>query len=215
MGTEKVIVGNNGKNAMTFASVIGMKLLNNENIDPLLTNDIEKERTNIIQNTDEDKDEKWTFCDELKDYVTKNKKMFELQKSHERVTRGESFNATEAKKAVDSYTHHLWKAIRKRLSKTDMTQSPCAFSEAPAEGIFSIMERVKQGRGSLSVKHLVQLSRLAAHGPPASTEAAMHLSKAALKNYKSQYGERFCTQFWVPGKTSKIVSELQSKKWDW
>ena len=93
------------------------------------------------------------------------------------------------KKAVDSYTHHLWKAIRKRLSKTDMTQSPCAFSEAPAEGIFSIMERVKQGRGSLSVKHLVQLSRLAAHGPPASTEAAMHLSKAALKNYKSQYGE--------------------------
>ena len=141
--------------------------------------------------------------------------MFELQKSHERVTRGESFNATEAKKAVDSYTHYLWKAIRKRLSKTDMTQSPCAFSEAPAEGIFSIMERVKQGRGSLSVKHLVQLSRLAAHGPPASTEAAMHLSKAALKNYKSQYGERFCTQFWVPGKTSKIVSELQSKKWDW
>ena len=69
---EKVIVGSNGKNAMTFASVIGTKLLNNENIDPLLTNDIEKERTNIIENTDEDKDEKWTFCDELKDYVTRN-----------------------------------------------------------------------------------------------------------------------------------------------
>ena len=77
-----------------------------------MTNDIEKERTNIIQNTDENKDEKWTFCDELKDKnVTKNKKMFELQKSHERVTRGESFNAPEAKKTVDSYTHHLWKAI--------------------------------------------------------------------------------------------------------
>ena len=56
---------------MTFASVIGMKLLNNENIDPLLTNDIEKERTNIIENTDEDKDETWTFCDELKDCYKK------------------------------------------------------------------------------------------------------------------------------------------------
>ena len=51
-----------------------MTLLNNENIDQLLTNDIERERTNIIQNTDENKDEKRTFCDELKDYVTTNKK---------------------------------------------------------------------------------------------------------------------------------------------
>ena len=33
------------------------------------------------------------------------KKMFELQKSHERVTRGESFNATQAKSAVD-FQHH-------------------------------------------------------------------------------------------------------------
>ena len=73
---EKVIVGSNGKNAMTFASVIGTKLLNNENIDPFLTNDIEKERTNIIQNTDEDKDEKWTFCDELKDYMLQEIKSF-------------------------------------------------------------------------------------------------------------------------------------------
>ena len=104
---------------------------------------------------------------------------------------------------------------REESKKTDLTNSPCAFSEAPAEGIFSIMDRVKKGRESLTIKHLVALTRLAAHGPPASTEAAAHLAHQALKNYKSQYGERFCTMFWVPGKSSSIISQLQSKEWDW
>ena len=144
------------------------------------------------------------FYEELKDYITNNKELFELQESYERNTRSKPFTPSDAKDAVDGYINLLWKCIGKR-----------AFSEAPAEGIFSIMDRVKKGRESLTIKHLVALTRLAAHGPPASTEAAAHLAHQALKNYKSQYGERFCTMFWVPGKSSSIISQLQSKEWDW
>ena len=99
------------------------------------------------------------------------------------------------------------------LEYTDLSNSPCAFSEAPAEGIFSIYERVSTGRETLT--NIVGLTRVAAHGPPCGTQAAAELSKQALSHYKSKYGERFCTQFWKPGLTSNTLSKLKAKKWDW
>ena len=51
---------------------------------------------------------------------------------------------------VNSYTELLWEAIKKKsgLYNTDLSASPCAFAEAPAEGIFSISiyERICKGR---------------------------------------------------------------------
>ena len=76
-------------------------------------------------------------------------------------------NSSVSIEASDLYTDLLWAAIRKRLPFTDLTQSTCAFSEAPAEGIFSIYSRVCKSRPSATVDHLVALTRVAAHGPPA------------------------------------------------
>ena len=154
---EAVIIGNNGKNAMKLASKIGLKLLNNENTNICLLSDKEKAKTR-------GDDDKKSFCEELKDYITNNKELFELQESYERNTRSKPFTPSDAKDAVDGYINLLWKCIGKRVKQTDLTNSPCAFSEAPAKGIFSIMDRVKKGRESLTIKHLVALTRLAAHG---------------------------------------------------
>ena len=41
------------------------------------------------------------------------------------------------------------------------------------------------------------------------------LVKDALKNLKSVYGERFCTQTWFQGKASKTLQTLKNKSWDW
>ena len=88
--------------------------------------------------------------------------------------------------ATDQYTDLLWEGVQKRLPYTDLSNSPCAFSEAPAEGIFSIFSRVCRGRESLTIAHATALTRIAAHGPPAATKDAAEIAKKALKNYKSQ-----------------------------
>ena len=137
------------------------------------------------------------------------------QEGHERVTRAAPFTIEEAKHEADLYTDLLWKAIRKRLEYTDMSQSPCAYSEAPAEGIFSVYSRVSKGRESATVDHLVALSRVAVHGPPSSTAEAATLAEEAMNNYPSQHGERFCSKLWMRGKTSTTVTKLKNKKWNW
>ena len=120
----------------------------------------------------------------------------------DRVTRRSgTFTMANAKDATDQYTDLLWEGVQKRLPYTDLSNSPCAFSEAPAEGIFSIFSRVCRGRESLTIAHATALTRIAAHGPPAATKDAAEIAKKALENYKSQFGERFCTTFWRPGST--------------
>ena len=80
------------------------------------------------------------------------------------------FTINDAKDATDRYTDLLWRAIEKRLPYTDLTNSPCAFSEAPAESIFSVFSRVTQGRECMSILHATALARVAIHGPPVARD---------------------------------------------
>ena len=98
---------------------------------------------------------------------------------------------------------------------TDMSESSCAFSEAPAESIFSIYSRINKGCKGLSIEHSESLTRIAAHGPPVGTQDAALLSSKAMENFQSVHGERFCTALWTPGTTSRTVSNLVRKKWNW
>ena len=167
------------------------------------------EETNICLQSEK------SFCKELSEYLVKRGSIYTKQESYDRATRSAPFSMNDAKAASLLYTDLLWRAIRKRLQFTDLTQSPCAYSEAPAEGIFSIYGRVSKGRESATVDHLVALTRVAAHGPPAGTEDAAKLSKDAMQNFKSRYGERFCSRLWMLGNTSSTVTNLRSAKWDW
>ena len=148
-------------------------------------------------------------------YVTERAELYKEQEHYERVTRAEKYSIGQARDACDLYTDLLWEAVEKRLPYTDLTNSTCAWSEAAAEGIFSVYGKVSKGRQSATVDNLVALTRVAAHGPPPATSAASKIAEDAMKHYASQYGERFCTRGWMKGKTSKTVRNLKAKQWDW
>lgn len=154
----------------------------------------------------------------MKEYVASKRYFWTNEEPRERVTRGNvtaKMTIEDAKVISDSYTDNIWRAIEKRLKFTDMSASSCAFSEAPAEGIFSIYERVSAGRPSMTHEHLVALARVSAHGPPAATESAKELAANALKNFKSRHGERFCTKSWHNGKVSNTIRKVQERTWNW
>ena len=105
--------------------------------------------------------------------------------------------------------------MKARCKYTDLSDKPCAFSEAPAEGIFSVY-----GQMAMSLKvgkndNAVRLTRVVLHGPPPATEQSANLSKEALDNFPSKFGERFCTLQWIKGMTSCTVKKVLEKKWDW
>ena len=159
---------------------------------------------------------------------TQKKIFFRKQEEpQERSTRGDIFSIEDAAAACRDnvwyslfkierdYIKELWKAIENRKQYTDLSPSACAYTEAPAEGIFSIYSRVTTGRERVSISNAVPLTRVALHSPPPATPEAAILAKAAMSNYKSQYGERYCTLGWKPGATSTTVKRIQSKQWDW
>ena len=77
---------------------------------------------------------------------------------------------------------------------TDMSESSCMFSEAPAESIFSIYSRINKGCECLSIEHCVSLTRIAAHVSPLGTQDAALLSSKAMENFQSVHGEiLYCT----------------------
>ena len=65
------------------------------------------------------------------------------------------------------------------------------------------------------MQKLLQSALVAAHGPPVGTQDAALLSSKAMENFQSVHGERFCTALWTPGTTSRTVSNLVRKKWNW
>lgn len=209
---NKVIVQEYGKEAMKLASQVAMDLYRNNEIDYLESKPI-IDKTNICLMRD---DTKKTFCDELIKYTSEKKELFsKLEEPHERATRTDNFIIQQAKSACDMYIEDLWKFIQKKIEYTDLSESACAFTEAPAEGIFSIYNRVITGRERLNIGHAVSLTRVALHGPPPATPDSASLSKTAMTNYQSKYGERYCTLHWRPGATSNTVKKIEAKSWDW
>lgn len=141
-----------------------------------------------------------------------SQKLFLKEEARDRITRSEPFTVEQAGVVSDRYTDLLWAAVKKRLEFTDMSDTPRAFSEAPTEGIFSIYSRVSQERASATTQHLTGLTRVAAHGPPVATEAAVNLAADALKNFKSKFGERFCTRNWGQGKNFDDSQQSKSEE---
>ena len=99
--------------------------------------------------------------------------------------------------------------IRERLDLADTRQLNCtSFSEVPAEGVFFVWERVAAGRGSMTLEHCNAMLRVSREGPPAGGKRALKLSQEALELWPSGMGERFTTQNWFPGTTSKMVKRI-------
>ena len=67
------------------------------------------------------------------------------------------------------------------------------FLKLLAEGIFSVYDTITKGRESLTIENAAALTRIAVHGPPPATTDSAKLAEAAMKNFKSCFGERFCS----------------------
>ena len=70
------------------------------------------------------------------------------------------------------YVDKLWKGIQERLAYFDKDGSTCC-SEAPAEGIFSILAYITENRASLTPGHLSKLCRVVKEGPTPGTLKAL------------------------------------------
>ena len=104
----------------------------------------------------------------------------------------------------------LWKGIEKRLNYFDKDGSTC-WSEAPAEGIFSILAYITENRASLTPSHLTKICRVVKEGPNPGTLKAAALTKRALEKWPSEHGSRFTSNSYMPGMTSSTVADVMKK----
>jgi hypothetical protein len=102
-------------------------------------------------------------------------------------------------------------AIRERFEYTDLSLVPTSYSEEPAESVFSVWERVSNGRKGLTISHTTALVRVAMKGPVASTKASFDLSSAALRKNLGRHGQRFTSAHWIRGAVSETVKKIHSK----
>ena len=202
---ESVITNEVEKSAMALACQVSWYVYTNNQIDYLENDNVE---------ADICFDREITFNQVLKKYVEDKKDLYiKKEDPNEKNTRSSEFTINDAKAACNIYIDDLWKAIKSRVEFTDLSDT-CAFTEAPAEGIFSIYSSVIEGKERLTVSNAVALTRVSLHGPPPATEESARLSEAAMRNYGSQHGERYCTTLWRPGMTSNVVKKVMAKKWD-
>ena len=159
------------------------------------------------------------ILNQVEQYIAENTYKFKLDRSEifVRVTRlSSSADVVDYMKisvsVIKCYIKSLWKNINDRLEFTDIGYST-SFSEAPAESVFSVYERVIAGRESLSFKRASALVRVMMEGPGIATDSAKELSRKALQRHtaKSHLGERFCGVKWVPEMISNTVSKIQRK----
>ena len=112
---------------------------------------------------------------------------------------------------VEDFISKFWIDMKERFKLTDLSAGPTSFSEAPAESVFSVWERIISCQPSLTLGHTVALLRVAMEGPTVSTRNSLNLSKRALDNWPSNYGERYTTNEWKPGVISKTVAKIQKQ----
>jgi hypothetical protein len=157
------------------------------------------------------------FMKDLHKYVKGNKELFSLEEDPSvRTTRGTAGvpvedTITKMHDIVEDYITSFWLEMRARYDLTDLGAGPTSFSEAPAESVFSVWERVSTGRPSLKLENVVALVRVGMEGPPASSKGSLHLSTKALNRWPGKHGERFTTRNWRPGVVSKTISKIQGQ----
>ena len=152
------------------------------------------------------------FMKKLNTYVKKNEDNLKIQNIQRTTRRSDNVDEVQerCRDEVEKYIGDLWYGIRERLDIADTKDINCtSFSEAPAEGVFSIWEQVTSDRSCLTIEHANAMIRVSKEGPQASTMKAFELSTKALDRWPSHLGERFTTDKWMPGLKSKAVKRCQ------
>ena len=114
---------------------------------------------------DVDSDNK--FYQELKRFIKKHEDQLKVENVHRRIRntpKNEELMET-IKNEISNYITKLWTGIRTRLDVADRRELNCIpFSEALAEGTFSVWERAISGRVSMTLAHANALLRVSKLG---------------------------------------------------
>ena len=111
---------------------------------------------------------------------------------------------------VSTFISNFWGEVASRCKIAGLEVGPTSYSEAPAEGVFSVIESVMSGREKLSLQYVEALTRVALEGPRPSTKKAFDVSGEALLKREVRDKERFITQSFMRGMISKTVMKIQN-----
>ena len=91
---------------------------------------------------------------------------------------------------IGQYINELWAGISERLTHFD-SDGTTAWSEAPAEGICSILQNICDHKSSIKLSNLTNLCRIIKEGPPPGSKQASQLTAQSMDKWPSMYGARF------------------------
>ena len=111
---------------------------------------------------------------------------------------------------LKTFINSFWSEVADRTAFAGLETGPTSYSEAPAEGVFSVIEYVMTGREKLSLKHVEALTRISLEGPKASNKKAFELSCQAMQKRDCKDMDRFTTIAYMKGTIPKTVKKIQS-----
>ena len=77
------------------------------------------------------------------------------------------------------YIDDLWEGVKERLGHFDR-EGPTAWSEAPAEGVFSILSYICEHKPSLKLSNITKLCRIVKEGPPPGSQRAEEVTNKLI-----------------------------------
>ena len=118
------------------------------------------------------------------------------------------------KKLTQDYINKLYDEISSRMNHCDFGGTT-AWSEAPAEGIFSIWKQILSGSESLSIENTEDLGRIMHDGPKPATVDAENLMLSASTKWPADQGcstatVEFITKDW---QVRFIQSHISVETW--
>ena len=93
---------------------------------------------------------------------------------------------------IQNYIDKLWRGIQERLTHFD-ADGTTAWSEAPAEGIFSILQTIVDHKTAIQLKNLTKLCRIIKEGPKPGSKHAEDITTLSMSKWPSKWGPKFRT----------------------
>ena len=152
---------------------------------PFPTDDPQPDILNFV-NPVEETLERNKFMKELVEFIKKNEEVLSPESDPSiRLTRNTESSEEVLDRCfsiVEDFISKLWLGMKERYALTDLSAGPTSYSEAPAESVFSVWERVSAGRSSLSIENTIALTRVAMEGPVALLKTALNYQRLLLKS---------------------------------
>ena len=108
---------------------------------------------------------------------------------------------------ISRYIESLWEGKTERLTHFDK-DGTTSWSEAPAEGIFSILEIICDKKPGRKLSNLTKFFRIIKEGPQPGSILAKSLIESSIEKWPRSYGPRFVTSNYMLKTTSKVVAKI-------